>query len=89
MSKPIGINASRLQRKLHKDEAAFVEQWQSFNENNEAIRYILSSDNMLPPIPSQHDCVIAETMIQWLGSNVGMGFVLSVLEKLGYGVSKS
>lgn len=34
-------------------------------------------------IPTERDSVIAETLIQWLGSNVGMCFVQSALRRVG------
>jgi hypothetical protein len=33
---------------------------------------------------SQRDAHVAATIIQWLGTNVGFGFLISVLEEAGY-----
>jgi len=35
---------------------------------------------------SQRDAHVAATMMQWLGTNVGFGFLLEVLEQAGYDV---
>jgi hypothetical protein len=34
--------------------------------------------------PTERDRVIAATLIQWLGSNIGMGLIEQALEKCGY-----
>lgn len=37
---------------------------------------------------TERDRVIAATVIQWLGSNVGMGFLHAALERAGYRLEK-
>lgn len=36
--------------------------------------------------PTQRDRIIAATVIQWLGSNVGMSFIIEAFRRCGYAV---
>ena len=39
--------------------------------------------------PSDRDCRLAATLMQWLGSNVGMAFLQDALKRCGYKIEKS
>jgi hypothetical protein len=34
--------------------------------------------------PTERDRIVASTLVQWLGSNVGFGFIQEAIEKCGY-----
>lgn len=61
-------------------ERRFVEAWNSMNENNKLLRFILdrSFGNRGDYHPSELEQEVAVTIIQWLGSPVGQGFIKDV-----------
>lgn len=74
--KHLGLNIHR----LHPDagnprEVAFSQQWIKENKQGQVLAYILSRDNR-PTDLSARDVIVAATVIQWLGSNVGMSFII-------------
>lgn len=36
--------------------------------------------------PTERDRIVAETVVQWLGSNYGLSFLVEALERVGYTV---
>jgi hypothetical protein len=69
MSGHIGYSANRLP--YNNRERAFAEQW-----HKEAPHVL----GRLVEDPTDRDCAVAATIIQWLGSNVGKDFVRMVHE---------
>ncbi|MDA4132207.1 MAG: hypothetical protein OK454_03665 [Thaumarchaeota archaeon] len=63
------------------EELRFAEAWDRQNREGKNFAYLLCGDNQAhPPEPTERDRVIGATVIQWLGSPVGQGF----LKDLGY-----
>lgn len=81
---PVGPNTHRFED--NPEEEAFARAWAK--ENQESNPYgllacLLDPDHTCkgrPPRPSDRDIFVAATVIQWLGSPVGRGF----LRDLGY-----
>lgn len=75
--KYIGFNSHR----LHPDagnprEVAFAQQWMEENTPRRCIlAHILGRENR-PIDPTDRDAQVVATVIQWLGSNVGMSFII-------------
>jgi len=57
-------------------ELAFIEAWKRENEYGTRGNHLL---DQLIPNATQRDAKVAATIIQWLGSNVGMGFLRDVI----------
>ena len=74
----------------HKDnpeEKRFAQAWSKENEDGRLLAHLLDDRHAqggYPPEPSDRDHVVAATVIQWLGSPVGQGF----LRRLGYELNK-
>lgn len=80
-------------------EVAFAEQWSWENEHFDILKNLLEVPCSLQeatargrngpcqyPLgiqPTERDAVIAATVIQWLGSNVGLSFIREALNKCG------
>ena len=88
MSKLQGLNHGRTQREA--TEKAFVEVWRKINEEasgpindfpHRLLEHILSPNQPQMEVISDRDVVVAETVIQWLGSNVGQNFLKEVVNK--------
>ena len=72
-----GLFKHRLSREANNPrEAAFAKQWHQENNEKENRRLL----NNLVPIRTQRDATVAATVIQWLGSDVGMGFLRDVIK---------
>lgn len=72
-----GLHSWRL--KDNPEEGRFSKAWEPFAAHH--LKYLLSlGDDMYPPDPSDRDERVAATVIQWLGSPVGQGW----LRELGY-----
>lgn len=72
--------------KENPEEKRFAKQWEKIG-GEDWLAYILDdrkTQGGKPPTPSDRDCLVAATLIQWLGSPVGKGF----LEGLGYKKTK-
>lgn len=79
-----GANAHRYEREPL--EEAFALAWQDRNTGpmgrvRTNLDYLLDKDNRGEPNPplTERDWLVANTVIQWLGSHVGQGFMLEVL----------
>jgi len=74
-----GLHANRLKEtELSQREIAFAKQWTDENERQsgysaQLLEYLINN-------PSERDQIVAATIIQWLGTNVGMNFIGQVIE---------
>jgi len=98
--KYIGIHSDRLSDPSHNPkERALVDEWKQMNileglfqktcKHGEAhLSTTLGGDayGRYEPIgpPNKRDEIVAETVIQWLGSNVGRSFLDLAANRLGY-----
>ena len=76
----VGCKAYRYKRRDdNEQERVFAEKWQDINdeEHTKTLARLLAEDpnarNL--PLPSDRDKMVAATVIQWLGSPVGQGFL--------------
>jgi hypothetical protein len=67
-------------------EKAFAEKWQEINTGpmgrvRTTLDYLMDSSNRGEPNPplTERDWLVANTLIQWLGSPVGQGFIRDVI----------
>jgi hypothetical protein len=68
--KHIGIFSGRLAKSQNNPrEVAFYEQWKKEQEDGHTLQHLIG--NKL----TQRDATVAATVIQWLGSNIGMSFL--------------
>ncbi len=81
--KTIGLHPHR----LHPDsanprEVAFAAEWDRANGGEqERHPYFTPLVHHIVPNATQRDLQVAATVVQWLGTNVGMGFLREVIEK--------
>jgi hypothetical protein len=61
------------------DEKRFAEEWERQNVQARTLNYLLG-DGLKPVDATPREREVAATLIQWLGSEVGKGF----LEDVGY-----
>jgi hypothetical protein len=74
-----GLNAHR--QAYSPVERLFAETWAEYDKENHILEYLLSDTiNESQPV-SEDDQVTVATVIQWLGSPVGQGFLAKVLGK--------
>ena len=102
MSEAIGLHKKRLSQKGYSEkEDAFVEQWHNEHKHDNLLEGLMfrphacsSVFRCIPegsfPIgpPTERDRIIAETVIQWLGTNCGMSFLESSLNRAGFTVKR-
>jgi hypothetical protein len=65
------------------EEKRFARKWQAYNDAGNTLACLLDPERgsgRRPPEPSDRDVAVAATVVQWLGSPVGQGF----LRDLGY-----
>lgn len=72
-------------------ERIFAESWEKENERytgkpHSTLAWLLhcTSSNMVWDEPSTDECVVAATVIQWLGSPVGFSWLTETLDRAGY-----
>ena len=70
-------------------ERIFAFSWMERNKDEWCILDRLLSTDEDPRGATQRDATVAATVVQWLGTNVGFGFVRSCLEKAGYEVKET
>ena len=81
------LNKGLHQNRFNKNplEQLFAEEWEganaAHNSGTSLLDYILAPDNNYPRESTGRAREIAATVIQWLGSDVGQGFLMSVNEK--------
>lgn len=83
-----GVHADRLKNGPWEDrERAFAEAWAEEYQpsvNRDLLAQLVNHPNYASDVyPTERDRVVAATVIQWLGSNVGMGFLDSALRRVG------
>jgi len=61
-------------------ERAFAEQWQN-EQNHDLLAYLLGQDNQMAEF-TERDAQVAATVVQWLGSAVGQGFLERVQSRI-------
>lgn len=82
---PAGISNDRLRHQSNAIERRFVQAWRAEHQRSRPLLDILLThqhgdpSDWEPDVVSDRDRVVAETVIQWLGSNVGLGFLEDVL----------
>jgi len=65
------------------EEKRFAKKWQKHNDDGNTLAWLLDPErgnSWRPTEPSDRDVEVAATVMQWLGSPVGQGF----LRDLGY-----
>lgn len=75
-----GLHARRTTLPCNEHEQFFSEEWSKLQEKTKTLDGILSPDGQ-PFFASQRDAIVAATVIQWLGSPVGTGFIRAVNER--------
>ena len=74
-----GFHKDRLRKNRDNPrEVAFAEQW--IFENDWGPRKCKMLDALIPDA-TKRDAEVAATIIQWLGSNVGMGFLIEAMQR--------
>ena len=65
-------------------EKAFADQWKAENELHDILQGLFRDgyDHVLSI--NARDAFVVATVIQWLGTNVGRGFLWSALQRVGY-----
>lgn len=84
LNKNTGINAQRFSREPL--EKLFAEEWDKINRlvhgSRPTLPYLLAPDDQYcPGEPSDEKYKLAATVIQWLGSPCGQGFIEDVIQK--------
>lgn len=84
-----GYNRSRLS--TNPRERIFAEHWLAENtetiislDSGSTLGHMLNKYGCYSKSLTQKDCAVAATVIQWLGSEVGMNFLASALKDAGY-----
>lgn len=81
-----GLHTNRLTKAADNPrEVAFAKEWQKENIPGGMTETDYTLDRLLwdTSEPSERDAVVAATVIQWLGSNVGMSFLRNALARVG------
>ena len=76
-----GLGAHRCKDNI--EEKAFADAWAASNASSSTLAHLLDQREDLrgkPPAPTDREAVVAATVVQWFGSQVGQGF----LRDLGY-----
>ena len=77
-----GVNHKRIVKEPM--EARFVQTWRDINKDDDrpTLAYLLDPEHPhVPDEPSERDWEVAGTVVQWLGSPVGQGFVMDAMFK--------
>ncbi len=81
-TKPLGLHTHRF--KDNPEEKRFADAWTTENERGHILAHLLDphhgTGGRRPPEPERPYQIVAATVMQWLGSSVGQGF----LRDLGY-----
>lgn len=78
--KHVGISANRIPREPI--EGAFAEAWAE--RASDTLGYLLYGQDKRNHAVTQREAEIAATLMQWLGSSVGQGFLLDIEERKLY-----
>lgn len=72
----VGIFSGRLARAMNNPrEVAFHKQWKKEQEEGKILSHLIGAKL------TQRDAAVSATVIQWLGSNVGMSFLEEVIKR--------
>lgn len=78
-------------RKYNLREKIFIKEWKQINKRYPGARFgfgilqnLFCTEDMCHLVIEQRDRFIVSTVIQWLGSNVGFGFLRDVMRRCGY-----
>jgi len=80
-----GFFRDRLRAKSGDLEKAFADNWEKDCREHYVLENILNHKGS--PETTQRDAIIAATVIQWLGTNVGFGFIMKSIKECGYVVN--
>lgn len=73
---PIGLHKDRLRaNRDNPKEVEFVKQWQKEHEYSDLLFQLLEGEL------TERDRIVAETIVQWLGSSVGLNMLSQALGK--------
>lgn len=61
-------------------EAAFAQMWEDSNENGDLLHMIVGDLEKF----TRRECYIVASVVQWMGTNVGMGFFETALNQCGH-----
>jgi hypothetical protein len=70
-------------------ERIFAFNWMERNSEQWCLLDKLLSTNDHPGGASQWDAIVAATIIQWLGTNIGFRFLVNCLKEAGYQVKET
>jgi len=77
-------NKGKNQHRLSQNplEEKFAKEWEKRNtlSRHGMLEYILAGENNTPAFVEDHDREVAASVIQWLGTPVGQGFLTDVLK---------
>lgn len=77
-----GLHTNRLTKAADNPrEVAFAEEWEK--ENSSAFHNRPTLEYLLGMPAGIRDTTVAATIVQWLGSNVGMSFLRNALGRVG------
>ena len=80
-----GLHSNRLSSDKNKLEVIFAEEWEkaneSFSSSSILLDYMLSQSSDYPHRVSSREQEVAATLIQWMGTEIGQGFLKDVYER--------
>jgi hypothetical protein len=83
----VSLQGSRLEHGM--PERVYLEHWRKLNERHPsvnrgftALEWILCPTGLMPGPVTQRDAIVAACVIQWLGTNCGMGFLYSAERRI-------
>jgi hypothetical protein len=92
----VGIHVHRLRLDQNNPrENAFAEEWAQENRRSDLLRELMLVGSYSPLVSvhdtrvpafriTQRDATIVATVVQWLGSNIGLSFLEESLKRVGY-----
>lgn len=81
-SKHTGIQYHRLTKAANNpDEVLFHDAWIEEQRHGQILGRILGTNERNPRTPTESECKVAATVIQWLGTNCGRSFLREVVQK--------
>ena len=80
-----GLHVSRLLSDENKLEVIFAKEWEkaneSFSSSSILLDHMLSQDTDYPHRVTEREQQVAATIMQWLGTEIGQGFLKDVYER--------
>lgn len=68
----------------HKAEGVFYRRWLQEQRRNRLLHHILSGEDGKWLVPTDRDSIVAASVVQWFGTNVGRGFVSGCEREVGW-----